>query len=449
MKKLSFRMKLALLFTVAFVALLCVLAVIFYFALKPAMERQSAEHCAAEAIRVAGEVERDTDSGVTMEDNFELFESPYFSVYDLNGRVIVSNHDMNWFDELPSDQDAARKVFGNGAEWMVYDAGATEDGQMVAIVRVGARLEAVTEATNQTLIIFLILLPIGGALALLVGLVIARRALRPVSEMTKAAVAISKGDLSRRVDDPKTRDEIGALALTFNEMISSMQDTVERERQFSSDASHELRTPLAVILANSEAALSDDASNLERRQALETIYDKGGHMQSMLTQLLMLARGAEQANAMEISEIKMDEFAEDVAESCKPEAINRDIDINVDSEADIIVEADLLLLTRAALNLVNNAIRYGRNGGNVWIMTKNEGDNVAFSVRDDGMGIAPEHLNHIFDRFYQVNADRGGIGSGLGLSLVKYIAELHGGSVSVESEPGAGSVFTLTIPRKK
>jgi len=410
------------------------------------MENQAAEHCAAEAFRVAEEVEYYEDRGVDMEDSFKSFESPFFSVYGLDHRIIERNHMLTWLDELPVLAGASRIVRVDGTDWMVYDTEAREENQTVAYVRVSTKLDAIPEATGETLVLFAILLPFGCALALFVGFSIARRALRPVAEMTKAASAIAKGDLSRRVVAPETHDEIGNLASTFNEMITSMQNAIERERQFSSDASHELRTPLAVILASAEAALADDATDAERQQALEDIMHDGGRMQMTLTQLLMLARGAEQAKAMEFSDIDLGEFVEDIAEACQAEADSREISLHIDSGTGVIVQADLLLLTRAALNLVTNAIKYGRPGGNVWVASKAAADKAVLSVRDDGIGIAPEHLPHVFERFYQVDPARSEEGSGLGLAFVKYIAELHNGSVSVQSVLGGGTEFLLSLP---
>jgi heavy metal sensor kinase len=314
---------------------------------------------------------------------------------------------------------------------------------VVATVRVGQMMDAIPAALRETLIIFAMLLPCGCLVAIPIGVAIAKSALKPIHQITKAASDIAQGDLSRRVEAPDTRDEVGNLAVTFNRMIDAMERAMARERQFTSDASHELRTPLSVILANGESGLQPDATPEEALLALRAIQETGGRMRAMISQLLLLARGAEQQKAMELQRLDLAEVCEDVVETIRPRAKEKNMAVSSAADGAIFVTADLMLITNAALNLADNAVKYGKAGGHIVMDAKREADFARLSVTDDGDGIPSEHLPRVFDRFYRADPSRVGEGTGLGLSIVKRIAELHGGSVEITSQPGKTCVSIL------
>jgi signal transduction histidine kinase len=447
-RKLTIRVRLGLWFTLAVAILLCAFALVFYFALKPAMENQAAGRLLAEASQIAGEVESLDNGKIYMEDSFKSFESPYFSVYDLSGRVIERNHMLTWLDEQPMASGVTRIVSHDGADWMICDFPASEDGKNVAMVRTGEKLSEISEATGQSLVLFLILLPLSCLLAIPVGLWIARRALTPIDEITKTDAAITKGDLSKRVKGGEVADEVGNLAATFNDMLMSLEGAMERERQFTSDASHELRTPLAVILANAEAGLSQDASTVDKDEALRNIMIKGRDATVMLSELLLLARNGRQSMA-EFVPVHLLHMAEDISDTLEAKACEKGIVFHLPSEAyesDPVVLADLHLLTSAVLNLADNAIKYGKENGNIYFKVNQVDGFWDFVVEDDGIGIESEHLARIFDRFYQADRAHSTQGAGLGLAIVKQIAELLGGKVQVYSQVGQGSQFHLLLP---
>jgi signal transduction histidine kinase len=266
-----------------------------------------------------------------------------------------------------------------------------------------------------------------------------------VDEITRAASSIARGDPSTRVALPGARDEVGRLASVFNEMIASLESAMNRERQFTSDASHELRTPLSVILAEAEAGLDDGASRDERGEALAVIREKGLHMRSLLSALLTLARG-ERDRQLEASDVDVGGAILDIAETCRPQAEERGMLLRAEGEPGLFVEADLQLLTRAVLNLIDNAVKYGREGGEIRVKARRDGGFAVLSVRNDGRGVAPENLPRVFGRFFREDPARSGGGFGLGLAIVKRIAESHGGSVLARSECGKWAEFSMTLP---
>lgn len=280
------------------------------------------------------------------------------------------------------------------------------------------------------------------------GYIIARRAFRPVSRIVRTAESIAGGeDLKKRIGFEGTKDELYALAATFDEMFARLDAAFERERRFTSDASHELRTPAAGILAQSEFALSDAATDDDRREALQEIHRRAGDMSGLIGRLLALSRMDAKRIPVEYEDVDLAMTAEIAAETIAESAQKKGMTVMVTGEAS--VRADQMMAAQAALNLAENAVRYGREGGNVEIRAETTANEARLSVIDDGPGIPAESLPHLFERFWQAESSRGGAGSGLGLPLTERIMALHGGRVEVESEIGRGSRFTLVFPKEE
>ncbi len=277
------------------------------------------------------------------------------------------------------------------------------------------------------------------------GVLIARRALRPLRAMSVTAAQISSGsDLKKRMP-VNGCDELARLAGTFNDMMQYLEQSFEAERQFASDASHELRTPLAVILAQCDEALDDDVPNAERREALIVIQRQGQRMKRMLSGMLELTR-LEQGTDYRMQESF--DFSELTEQLCEDMALIREKNITLswDIAPQLTLVGDKILITRLIANLISNAYRYGRENGATRLTLLQEERMLVLSVSDDGIGITPNHQEKIFHRLYQAAPDRTGEGSGLGLAMARQIARLHGGEISVQSTPGVGSTFTVRLP---
>jgi signal transduction histidine kinase len=268
-----------------------------------------------------------------------------------------------------------------------------------------------------------------------------------MEQLRRAAEDITGGaDLRRRIDIGPGKDEMHRLAETFNNMFARLENSFEVEKQFVADASHELRTPAGVILAQSEFALSQDDPG-EKDEALIAIQRQAKKMEKLIQSLLLLAR---LERGMEEMPLERLDFSALLQELCDDFALTleRDIALEQNIAPDIFVKGSKELLARLALNLFSNALRYGRLGGHIWVTLAQESTAAVLRVRDDGAGIAPAHLPNIWRRFYQADPARSQ-GSGLGLSMVRGIAGLHGGSVSCTSHEGAGSEFELRLPLTK
>ena len=290
--------------------------------------------------------------------------------------------------------------------------------------------------------ISLMVLPFLILLSVLLGYFLSGRMLRPLRKMEETAEQISKGsDLRQRLDGGEGKDELSRLAGTFNEMIGRLEHSFETEQQFTSDASHELRTPMSVILAQSEYILEKERSAEEYREALEVIQRQGKRMNTLINDMLDYTRMDQSAERYPLSDQDLSAIVSDCAEQMKW-LRTKNITLQCDVEAGIRIEGNKLLLTRLVQNLISNAYRYGKQNGRIDVTLKRAAeDGAELCVKDDGIGIAPEEQEKIFERFYRSDASRSEQGTGLGLSMVRRIVELHDARISLESEVGKGSAF--------
>lgn len=335
----------------------------------------------------------------------------------------------------------------HGEEVRIDSQTLTEQGKTIAILQVGESL-----ANLHTLLHQLV------AALLLVGLLVlmccaagsywlAGFSFAPIQRLAQTARKISAGDLQQRVPVPPVRDEVQYLAVTFNQMLDALEQAFARQRQFVADASHELRTPVTVIRNTAGVALLEPPQLDETVSALQEIRTETERLTLLLTDLLTLARGDEGQARFEREVVSLDRLIETVAATTEGLAAEQGITLNVLPCQPISVIGDEARLIQVAMNLLENAIRYTPAGGQVWVWVEQTSDEVRLLVRDTGIGIASEHLPHIFERFYRVDAARERTGgSGLGLSIVAWIVRMHGGWVSVESQPGQGSCFTIHLP---
>jgi heavy metal sensor kinase len=279
------------------------------------------------------------------------------------------------------------------------------------------------------------------------GLFLARRVLRPVQHIADTARNIGETDLSRRIA-VNTRDELGQLAATLNQMIERLEKAFNRQREFTGDASHELRTPLAVIQAESTLALQRARSVKEYQASLASIAEEADHMGRIIDQLLALARADSGSDQASFQELDLNEPVREVAADMDILSRDRSLQLELLLGDPVLVRGDHGLLRQLLLNLVGNAMRYTPPGGKISIVTAAVNGRARLAVSDTGQGIPAEHLPHIFDRFYRADKARSRSegGSGLGLAICKQVAELHGGEIEVESRVGQGSTFTFSLP---
>ena len=305
-----------------------------------------------------------------------------------------------------------------------------------------AQFGRLTAETEQALARLRGQLAIGGLggvlLAALLGLAVARRAVRPVDELTQLAEEVAATqDLSRRIAR-EGDDELGRLARTFNGMLANLEQARHAQEQLVADASHELRTPLTSLRTNVEVLMQVERLDAgARRELLDDVVAQLDEFGRLVSGLVELARGAQPPRAA--TPVRLDQLVSRVADSVRARPGTPELTLDLRPS---VAPAEEDRLERAIANLLDNAVKYG--GGRPVEVRVADG---AVTVRDHGPGIAEEDLAHVFDRFYRAPGARSSPGSGLGLSIVRQVAEAHGGSVTAEVADGGGMRFTLRLPQ--
>ncbi len=284
-----------------------------------------------------------------------------------------------------------------------------------------------------------------GLVALLVGFLLVRRGLSPLRALSARLDTISIDRLDIRIGTQPWPSDLQDLARNFDAMMIRLQAAFEQLSQFSSDLAHEFRSPITNLVAAASVMLARERSADEYQETLAIVVDEGERLSRMVSAMLFLARADNAQQAMSLEPVSVgDEFTRIVDAF---EAVADDGAIRLEATGQATVMADAILLRRALTNLVSNALAHTARGGRVRLDVATDGDGVEITVRDTGCGIAPEHLARIFDRFYRVDAARTSAEStGLGLAVVKSIAELHGATIRVDSTVGEGSAFTMRFP---
>lgn len=334
-------------------------------------------------------------------------------------------------------------------EVRLYSRTLTAQGKSVAVIQVGESL-----ATLHTLLHHLV------AALLVVGFLVlascavgsywlAARSFAPIQRLAETARKIKEGDSHQRVLVPPVRDEVQYLAVTLNEMLGSLDESLSRQRRFVADASHELRTPVAVIRNKVDVALLRPRSQDEYCMVLHTIHAETERLSHLVSDLLALARGDEGQARFEREAVRLDLLVESVVATADLLAQERGIRLSIQVPQPVTLIGDEARLIQVMMNLLDNAIRYTHPGGEVQVSLKATSSEAQLVVCDTGIGIAPEHVPHIFERFYRADPTRrrtGGSGTGLGLAIVAWIVRSHGGLVTASSQVGQGSCFTVTLP---
>ncbi len=285
------------------------------------------------------------------------------------------------------------------------------------------------------------------ALGMAGGWWLASRAIRPIEEISATAQKIAAGDLSHRISATETESELGRLATVLNSTFARLEAAFAHQARFTADASHELRTPVSVILTQTQSALSRERSPVEYRETLQACQRAAQRMRKLTESLLELARLDAGQEPMKAERFDLSRVARDCVELVRPLAEERGIQLLCDLPH-LECLGDPERIAQVATNLLTNAIHFNRPQGEVRVSASAENGTAALSVADTGEGIPAEDLPHIFERFYRVDKSRSRVQgrTGLGLAICKAIVEAHSGEITVASQPGAGSTFTIKLP---
>lgn len=320
------------------------------------------------------------------------------------------------------------------------------NGATANIVQVAMSLENVDAARSRFILVLLILAPLALAASALGGWFLARRALRPVHAMVESARRIEAEDLSKRLPALSNDDELGRLAAVLNDMLARLERSFGAVRRFSADAAHELRTPLTILKGEIEVALASAKGAGEIRGTLTSCLEEVDRLNAVIEDLLLMARMEGNALSIPPAPVDLAEVLQDAAPALNELAARAGNRLTIAVAAPVHVEGYDTLLFRLVFNLAENAIKYTPAGGAIDVALERQGGLAVLQVKDTGPGIAAEEQEHIFDRFYRGDPAREGNGTGLGLALVRSIAQLHHGQVLLSSAVGQGSCFRVTLP---
>ncbi|MEE9614202.1 MAG: ATP-binding protein [Thermodesulfobacteriota bacterium] len=322
---------------------------------------------------------------------------------------------------------------------------------IVAVVQVGSSMEGMQVIFHYMLYFFGLGIVVSVVVASWVGGFLAKKALKPVEDITTMARRIGVENLNERLEIEVPHDEIGRLAETLNDMIARLERSFDQIKQFTADASHELKTPLTVLKGEVEVALRSGGSTEELRQTLVSNLEEIDRMSHIVKNLLLLARADVEVGGAPPMEAKLDNVLGESFEHFRRLALDKGVELEITKNDSSTVMGDSVRLSQLIYNLIDNAVKYTPSGGRVALSLTSEDGSALLTVSDTGVGIDGEDLPYIFDRFYRVDKARtGGAGSfGLGLSICREIVASYGGEIDVSSEPGKGTVFTVRLPLAK
>ena len=445
MIKPTIKLKIVIWYSVLLLALLSSFFVYMYFTMSQTMYNDAGSFLKLDAERAAEGLQITSNKAVFDED-IDYNAATSITVYDRENHLLLG--------QLPKalsidSQPRFNLFFKAGTaekQWLVYDLPVNKNGQTVAWVRAMRLVAPMVQTLKNLRLLIILALPVFFIIAALGGLLIVRHAFSPLDRIILTAEKIGRGDWHHRIGLAGSDDEVGRLALAFDEMMERLQTAFEREKQFTANASHELRTPTAVIMAQAEEALNGLKKPGEYQESLLTILLQSRKMSTLISQLLFLARGEEERQKPELEKVQLDVLVLGVVAEMQSAAQTAGIEIDTQLPDDIVIMADQTMITRLLINLIDNGIKYNQTGGMIRLVVNREKSAVSILVEDNGVGIAAEDLPRIWHRFYRAEMARSGPGNGLGLSLVKWIVEAHGGHISVDSVPGKGTRFLIQLP---
>jgi heavy metal sensor kinase len=453
--KLTIRWRLTLWNTFGLAVILVVFAGLVYGLLRHALYAQSDR----KLLDAFGQLEQDTRLATAPDERMrhwieEWTEHENLSavVYDAEGKVRERTEQLAAASVPPAPsgatsehrlQDMVIPILGRQR---VLGAALVLDGRPSTVL-IMAPMEDVDHELAELVTVLATAIPIMLLLSGGLGYVLARKALRPMERLRRSTEEITADRLDRRLPVVNPQDELGRLTETFNAMIGRLERSFAEIRRFTADASHELRTPLTAIRTEAEVALTKPLDLAEHQQLLGSILEECSRLSRLTDQLLALAREDARVARQPPKALDLAVLVEDVVETMRPLADAKGLCLRVQANA-AAVNGDAPRLREVFFNLLDNGIKYTPEGGEVEVRIGPSGAEALVTVRDTGIGIAAEHLPHIFDRFYRVDKARSRAegGTGLGLSIAQSIVVAHTGRIECASTPGQGTTFTVRLP---
>jgi len=355
------------------------------------------------------------------------------------------------FPPSPKLESARVLKLSGGSTLLIAALNFKSSGNPDYQVEFGALLDPVESMLNHLFLQLTLGLPLAVVIIAIGGHLLVRRALTPVEQITRAAERITQHNLSERLPVAATGDELERLSVSFNRMIARLDEAFQNSKRFVADASHELRTPLTILRGELESLTDDKRLAPEVRERAGSLLEEVLHLGKIVEQLLTLSHLDAGESQTEWSRFDLSELARTTADQMSLLAEDKKISITCDAGAPLAVEGDRVRLKQVVVNLLDNAIKYTPSRGAIRLRVHGVNGHAMIEVEDNGIGIPPDAVPHIFDRFYRVDQTRTAASdsTGLGLSIVKSICTAHGAEVETQSVVGKGSRFCIKIPLPK
>jgi len=463
-KPLSLRTQLTAFYTAILALLLTAMGVMYYQVLSRQLDAGASADLEEIASALHGYL-RFADAGPSLiydpgdPEQVSFVEGParYYQIYDAGtGQLVVQSPALSplGLHYTPAEVQTFRDA--PGVLDMQTDQGRIRlsssllspgDGRSY-LLQVGIPLTAIDKALQRFVRLLAWSVPAGLLFALVIGRWMAARALAPLVTMAEATRRIDVADLGRRLPLRGAQDELDEVAHAFNDTLGRLEQAIAEMRQFSTALAHELRTPLAALRGRTELALMQHMSVDQHRQALTDQLEELDTLARLISQLLTLARAEAGQIPLQRAPVDLALLAATLVDQLEAVALAKGVTLTVAAPAPVTVLGDASWLERLLLNLLDNAIKFTPSGGRIGVRVQQDGAGALLEVHDSGVGIAPDAVPHVFERFFRGDPARsaGAEGAGLGLSLVKWIADRHGATVAVDSGPGDGTTISVRMP---
>ncbi len=453
----SIKVKIILAYTLVFGIIFVVFSSIIYTSNKSAAFERLDSNLKSYAVVVQTELEEQLNEESNLDFN-EIRAIPREGLSKVKIQVLLNQKTNVINDSIWAIPDYQLKQFNirdyykyysvksNGADYRILKVPVEVEDKNSSTLFVMTSLAEVESDLHRLFILFLILIPLALILTGVTAYFISNAAFNPISKMIETSKEISGNNLDKRLQLPKSKDEIYYLGKTLNEMIERIDFAFKSQKQFIANASHEIKTPLTVIQTELELA-SKKTNEKEIIESISTSLQETEILSELTNSLLTLAKIDASTNNLRLEVFRFDELLLESIQKFTQTAIAKNVQLNVSFNDAVEVEADKEMLKRLIQNLISNAIKYSNANSSVDVKLSSENSILKLEIKDYGIGIGETDKAKIFDRFYRSNDIRTKIsGSGLGLSIVKEIADLHHGKIDVFSKINEGSNFIFTLP---
>jgi heavy metal sensor kinase len=461
----ALRTRLTVFYTLVFGALLMALAAVSYRVLAQQLDSDATSNLVEMTNGLHGYLDFKTgkpeivyDTGDPEEAAFVQRATRFYQIYDAgSGALLAQSEALEPLGlaftprEVKSfrDQPRLHDIQTDYGRIRLTNSVITEGASQVYLLQVGTSLAAMDGALRSFRRLLLWGMPAGLLIAVIVGRWMAGVALTPLARFAAAARTIDAANLQQRLPVRGTGDELDEVAHAFNDTLARVEDAVGEMRQFSTAIAHELRTPIAALRGEIELATMKPGTSDEQRQVFASQLEELDKLKRLIDQLLTLARAESGQIPLAHAPVDLAPLVESIVEQLEPVAQAQDLTLAAEIADQPAILGDAGWIERLLLNLLDNAFKFTPPGGTVTVRVSALDRGAVLEVRDTGVGMTPDVLPHVFERFYRGDPARsaGGFGVGVGLSLVKWIVDRHNGTVTVVSTPGSGARFTVTFPQ--